>query len=186
MEDYNHIQYDEKMEFYELSVGQSSHAMILDATFKDDFYVVSSGIVNYVDHVVKTKKNMGKHLYDVLAFNDGMNKVISDKLLTLLREHSVIGFKTYPVEIKGVKEKYHGFQVIGRSGKYIQPEKKQDSEDYSFIGVKFDPEMWDGSDVFFPEGTAALTITPRVKEILESSDITNIEIKHIKDSMGFY
>ncbi|TSE05418.1 hypothetical protein [Aquimarina algiphila] len=186
MEDYNKIQYNEKLDFYRLNVAQSRSAIVLDTTFKDDSFIVSSGIVNYANDVVKTKKDMGKRTYDLLAFNDGMNKVISDKLLNLLIENEVIGFKTYPVDIKGVKEKYHGLQVIGKSGKYMKPEKKEDNDDYSFKGVKFDPETWDGSDIFFPEGTTALTITPRIKKILEENNITNIEIEHISDCLGFY
>ncbi|WP_271766762.1 hypothetical protein [Aquimarina algiphila] len=177
------MDYKKEIEFYRMYAGNSPYEIILNSTFKDDFFMVSAGEFNYTDPI-ETRITLGKKTYDILTFNDGANRVISDKLFVLLKRNKITGWKTYPVSIKGVDENYHGFQVTGRCGELIEPENKNEEDSYK--GLHFDPDSWDGSDIFFPKGTVLTFLSPRVKELLESNNITNIEIDNIKDCTGYY
>ena len=44
----------------------------------------------------------------------------------------------------------------------------------AWIGMYFDPATWDGSDIFISEGSTTTIVTSRLKEQLESADVTNI------------
>lgn len=172
------------MEFYRLGIGQSPHMAVLQSAFEDDFFHVAAGEVSYTQ-AIKTRVVLGKKLYDIIAFNDGVNAVISDKLFVLLKRNKITGWKTYPVSIKGVEQNYHGFQVIGKSGKLIEP-KKQNEDDFSYSGLTFDSETWDGSDFFSPAETVARFISPRLRQLLEENKITNIDIENLKEATGYY
>jgi hypothetical protein len=55
-----------------------------------------------------------------------------------------------------------------------------------YTGVKFAPNSWDGSDIFFPKETNLPLITSKVKKLLESIGTTNVEINHINFLNGYY
>ncbi len=181
--DYNNIDYND-LEFYSLMTAGEKHEAILESEFPDDMFKVSAGEVTYTK-TIATKIAMGKRQCDMLAFNDGVNKVLSDEIIALLKQNNITGWKTYPVEIRGVKKSYHGFQVTGRSGELIEPEKQSD-DDFSYTGVKFDPESWDGSDIFFPMGTNLPIITKKLRDILLLQKFSNLEVKHIKEFNGYF
>jgi hypothetical protein len=157
------------MRIYSLYSGNKRSEIVLDSTFKDNPYEFALGELSTTEPI-KTKITMGKKQYDFLIFNDGANFVISDKLFKLLKTHNVTGWKTYPVSIKGVKENYYGVQITGRAGKLTE-DHTSDTE------IKFDHSTWDGSDIFSPKGTNLRLLTPRVKELLEENDITNVDIE---------
>ncbi|WP_143083852.1 hypothetical protein [Flexibacter flexilis] len=71
----------------------------------------------------KMEINEGHTLYDIVGFQDTSNFAISEKLFNLLKKHSITGWKAYEISIKGVKEKYYGFQVLGRCEKLEEPKE---------------------------------------------------------------
>lgn len=95
----------------------------------------------------------GSRLYDIVGFQDTANFAISERLYSLLKEHCITGWKGYEISIKGVSEKFYGFQVLGKCGKLELPR-----EVGFYIGYKFDYSSWDRSDFFCPENTALLFV----------------------------
>lgn len=113
-------------------------------------------------------------------------RLISDRVISVLREFS--GWGTYPVEVYGKKGEripgYHGLAVTGRCGPIddsrsrpavYPPAVPQGRPTLVWIGLYFDPETWDGSDVFLPEDSANIFVTEAVKEAFEKAKITNVE-----------
>lgn len=161
--------------FFSLYSGQESREIILKSAFKDDFFDVFAGKIEYKEPLKATVK-LGSKLYDVLYFDEGVNFVISEKLYQLLIDNKITGWKTYPVNIEGFIETYYGFQIIGRSGELIKPK-----EEGFYKGYRFDIGTWDGSDFFSPERTHLRFMTLKLKRLLEGNNITNIYIDNIKD-----
>ncbi len=164
-----------KNEFYILLSGQEPYEIVLNSNFEDDFYEVFSGNIFY-SKPVETNIKLGKYLYDVLSFDDGVNMAISERLYLLLKENHITGWKTYPLSIENVKDKYYGFQITGRSGGLLEPK-----EQGFYKGYDFNIDTWDSSDFFSPKDTHLRFITQRLKALLKGNDITNIDINNIKD-----
>ncbi len=162
-------------DFFSLHSGQKKNEIILHATFTDDSFKVSSGEIEYSKPLF-TNIKLGNKLYDVLFFDDGVNMVISERLFRLLKNNNITGWKTYPVSINNVKNKYYGFQIIGKSDKLIEPR-----DEGFYKGYKFDVNTWDGSDFFSPNDTNLRFITEKLKVLLENNEVTNIDIDNIKD-----
>lgn len=80
--------------------------------------------------------------------------ICSDRVIDLLLDNNIKGWKTYPVEIYDMKENYvggyNGFSVIGRCGA-IKPSLSEVFVDYNekaLLGFPLDLDTWDGSDIF--------------------------------------
>lgn len=48
-------------------------------------------------------------------------------------------------------------------------------------GWCFEPETWDGSDVFTPEGSAAFCVTEPVANVLRGSNLTGLRLERTSD-----
>ncbi len=113
----------------------------------------------------------GKKLYDIVGFQDTSNFAITERLYFLFKKHQITGWKGYEIRIKGIHEKYYGFQVTGRCGKLHEPK-----EAGFYTGYKFDHNTWDKLDFFSPDNTALLFCTKKVEELFRKNKITNIEL----------
>lgn len=122
----------------------------------------------------------GSKLYDIVGFQDTSNFAISERLYNLLQEHHIIGWRGYEINIKGVEEKYYGFQVVGRCGKLEQPK-----EAGFYTGYKFDYNSWDKSDLFSPDETVLLLCTQKVRDLLKKNKITNVELTDISKIQAY-
>lgn len=92
----------------------------------------------------------------------------------MLQEHSITGWNANEISIKGVKEKYYGFQVLGRCEKLEQP-----NEAGFYTGYEFEYISWDKSDFFSPDETVLLFCTQKIRDILKKYKITDIELTDI-------
>lgn len=122
----------------------------------------------------------GSKLYDIVGFQDTSNFAISERLYNLLQEHHVTGWKGYEINIKGIEEKYYGFQAVGRCGKLEEPK-----EAGFYTGFKFDYNSWDKSDLFSPDETVLLFCTQRVRNLLKKNKITNVELTDISKIQAY-
>lgn len=166
-------------EFYNLSSGQKSKEAVLKSNFSNDFFGILNNKLNF-EIPVKTKIVLGKKMFDRNDFNDGINFVISEKFLKVLIENKLTGWKTYPVEIKNVKEQFYGFQIIGKSGSL------KESEESGFkVGYEFEKMTWDGSDFFTPENTHLRFLSEKAKRVLNDNFLTNIEVENIRDVRNY-
>ena len=99
--------------------------------------------------------------------------ICSDRVIELLLDNNIKGWKTYPVEIYDMKENYvggyNGFSVIGRCGA-IKPSLSEVFVDYNekaLLGFPLDLDTWDGSDIFILEHTVYKYASQKAKKVLE-------------------
>lgn len=110
--------------------------------------------------------------------------LISDRIVTLLQREGITGWKPYPVEVTGKGSApvtgYHGFFVTGRCGpidprrsvvKTLPPLYPGDEGEQVRLGLYFDLETWDGSDIFVAPNSNVVMVIQRVKELMEQNHI---------------
>lgn len=106
--------------------------------------------------------------------------ICSDRVIELLLDNNIKGWKTYPVEIYDMKENYvggyNGFSVIGRCGA-IKPSLSEVFVDYNekaLLGFPLDLDTWDGSDIFLLEKLdGPIFFTKKLKDLFRKQKITN-------------
>ncbi len=115
-------------------------------------------------------------------------RLISKRMLSLLKHYRLTGWSTYPVELfsggKRLRRSYYGLSVTGRCGP-IDWSRRERIRINSLVhkgermqiwqGLPFDENSWDGSDFFVTRGEDAfLFVTRHAKLVLQSERITNI------------
>ncbi len=114
--------------------------------------------------------------------------VVSDKVINAFKKNGITGWEAYPVLIHSKKygdlTNYYAFYVTGVAEKadlnlceivdVIHPSGKPGKEGR---GYYFPLDSWDGSDIFYHRGTLHITVTERVKKLLESIRATNCNFK---------
>ncbi len=113
-------------------------------------------------------------------------KLLSPRTIEVLRIQAFTGWSTYPVTITGARgepiDGYKGLQVLGRCGRLSSEPLRHDirispgGRAYrATIGLRFEPESWDGSDFFMPEDeTAYVFVTQRVVDALALHHISGL------------
>ena len=121
---------------------------------------------------------------------------ISDKVLDILIENNITGWKTYPIEVFDKKGNevpgYHGFSIIGRCKDLdisllkervaVQYYESGPIREY-YKGFPLDLSTWDGSDIFLLSGTGWSFITKRVYSLFKKHKITNIRYEKVTDHL---
>ncbi len=115
----------------------------------------------------------GKKEFDILQFSHSSCFAISEKLKSILEDNQITGWSCFPINIKGIENKYFAFQNLSKAGPLTNLEALNN---YETEFREFDINTWNGSDIFHLKDTLLNVCTERVKSIFESSKITNIEI----------
>lgn len=119
--------------------------------------------------------------------------LISDKMLGLLTEFNITGWKTYPTELKDKRCNsvfgYNGFSIIGRGGEFDKKfEMGYLDENKERYGAKvkgiYDLRKWDGSD-FFIIMPRWIIVTERVMKLLKKNKIDALEYKKLSDYVDY-
>lgn len=127
--------------------------------------------------VVEATPGDGKHLYGLASFQDDLlNKAISESLKNALEKAGISGFKTFEILVKGSAEKYYGLVITGRAGPRKQPGKSG-----LVIGLEFDPETWDGSDIFLLSDYKKTILTPRAMRVFRKAGMKNTGFQKVLD-----
>jgi hypothetical protein len=130
------------------------------------------------------KKSPGDVVWTTLA----VPVIISARVVTLLQDNNFTGWSTYPVVVYdqtgSTVNGYFGLSVHGRCGEIDNARSQQVEQECpggNFPvnrGLFFDPEPWDGSDVFCPAGCSGwVFVTANVKKTLEAAKIDNISLE---------
>jgi hypothetical protein len=132
--------------------------------------------------------------HDLIGTTYAVLQLISPRLIALLEEHGFTGWTTYPAKILlddgSEVEGYRGLAVTGRCGPIeddlserimLRPPVPTGRSMPGLRGMCFRPDTWDGSDIFTPEGFAAVFVVERVKEALETAGITNITLERVSE-----
>jgi hypothetical protein len=116
--------------------------------------------------------------------------IISDRIVNLLREHSVTGWTTYPVRVVSRSGEelsgYQGLLPTSRCGQIDFTKGRPVPASYNpgvtyYIGGEFDPVTWDGADIFGSGTTVWIWVVERVKALLHQNGVTDIEFERLTE-----
>ena len=127
---------------------------------------------------------------DVIWTTSAAPVVVHARVVALLREHAFTGWATYPVTVAAksgdLHPDYFGLAITGRCGPIDLARSAVALVEYPggwvphFEGHYFDPDSWDGSDLFMerPDALGHLTMsrlcTDRVRHALERAKIRGL------------
>jgi hypothetical protein len=131
--------------------------------------------------------SFGNKYYD-LIFQNVSSFLFSSKIINLLLENNITGWKAYPAVIYDKKSNiidgYSLFEVTGKCSTIdwnkSEKFKKQFVPNAPFAdmlrGIYPDLSTWDGSDIFMVEGKLFMFVTEKIKSIFTKNKITNVEV----------
>jgi hypothetical protein len=122
---------------------------------------------------------------DVIWTTMAVVVIISDKVVQLLRSHGFTGWSLYDVSVRDKQGQlipgYSGLGITGRCGKIDYTRTVVVPRVYPAgifpigKGLLFDPESWDGSDLFMPADNFGYKfMVDRVKKAFERAKIRNV------------
>lgn len=143
---------------------------------------------------MKFVRSMGIRLGDIISTELAVIWLVSDKIVELFQREGITGWKTYPVELTGKGgvpvTGYHGLAVTGRCGpidprrsvlKTLPPLVPGGEERRVRLGLYFDMDTWDGSDIFVATNNNRVIVVERVKELLERNNIRGCEFDRLTE-----
>lgn len=146
---------------------------------------------------IEFRWDSGSKPQDLMGETYGGLLLVSERFIDTLLEERVTGWGVYPVRLydkAGFKlSGYHDLAVSGRAGsidwtksriELLPPPVPQGKAMYAEIGMYFEPETWDGSDIFIPEGTSAVCAVDRVKRALQRRKLTNLHFTRLTERRG--
>ena len=170
-----------KNQLYGIESGREIHHQLL---YGND----NGSYPDYIQFPVVFRHEEGKKMRDMLDMRfDGNCFLISDRMRSLMEEHHITGWKSYPVVIYDKKNDevtgYHGFTVTGRGGKMdnLMP-VNQIPYGESTKYCRWSQEQWDGSDIFriLPN---YLIVTKRTMLLFKQNKITAPHFSPLSDSV---
>ncbi len=119
-------------------------------------------------------------------------QVMSDRFTAHLRSVAPTGWSTFPVELRLRGDQpmsgYRGLSITGRTGPIkeelgldviLPPASPNGLAVAGTRGWCFEPDTWDGSDVFTPEGAAAFCVTEPVADALRTAGISGLRLERM-------
>ena len=176
-------------------------------TFSPDDFVVPMSVtpVNNYDIQTEDRKRLfcgdfsntkpenfvqvrGKKVCDLMVAGAPSFYLVSERIIEALRQNGITGWGSYPVKIQtnsiGELNNYHAFYVYGKADKAdrslsekIEVKTRIKTKEIRYKGYFFPLDSWEGTDFFYHVGTFGITVTERVKSLLESLDATNVQFK---------
>jgi hypothetical protein len=137
----------------------------------------------------------GDLLTDLVTTGYSRLRLISDRLVQVLRNENISGWSSFPVIIRkkdgALVDGYQGLSISGRCGpidnslSIVQdaPVESPWRGKKVAMGYYFDKTRWDGSELFTPNG-GLLMATERVKQILEKDGATNIRFDRLTECIN--
>ncbi|WP_157261239.1 hypothetical protein [Paenibacillus wynnii] len=131
-----------------------------------------------------------------IILGGGAVYLLSSQLIQALMEHNFTGWDTFKVEATGKDrvpiEGYEGLFITRTAGPF----------DYSFcqdklmpnprgimipayIGMGFDPQTWDGSDIFSLQNTTHVIVSRQVQEVLRKFKTNSVNLIPLNDYINF-
>jgi hypothetical protein len=122
---------------------------------------------------------------DVIWTTMAVVVIVSDTVVQLLHSHGFTGWSLYDVSVRDKQGQlipgYSGLAITGRCGKIDYTRTVVVPRVYPAgifpigKGLLFDPESWDGSDLFMPAGKVGHKLmVERVKQAFERAKIKNV------------
>ena len=149
------------------------------------------GEYEYFQFPIVFRQYDGKRLRDFLDTGWPPVYLISDRVVSLLKDNLITGWHNYSIKLFDKKgnsiEGYSGFSVLGKGGKYSKVwDRGYNKETHeSFIENRglYDLGQWDGSDFFMVHG--GIIITERVMKLMKANKVTAVEYEKLSDLVDF-
>ena len=149
------------------------------------------GDYEYYTFPIVFRQYDGKRLRDFLDTGWPPVYLISDRVVSLLKDNSITGWHNYPVKLFDKKgnliEGYSGFSVLGKGGRFSKfwerGYNKQTNESFVESRGLYDISQWDGSDIFLAHGY--IIITERVMKLMKTNKVTAVEYEKLSDLVDF-
>jgi hypothetical protein len=111
--------------------------------------------------------------------------LVSSRVTEVLEARGFKGWTVFPIELAGSKGQriagFHGLSIPGRCGAIENERSIRVAKRYPagvfpvWKGLYFDPETWDGSDIFMPQGNVGwVFVVKEVRDALDSAKVGNI------------
>lgn len=184
-------------QFYKLSDPFGKQALRLrlseDSKWLDFATAVklANGELSHTERVIQLVGYSGQKPMSLLWSGFSPVCCISEQTIALLTEESLTGWATYPVEVydrDGQKlPNYAGLAITGRGGQakpemssleVIQPPWK-DSTIEVYRGFYFDPDAWDGADIFLVSG--GTVVTDKVRKAFKKAKVNNVRFTNLTE-----
>ena len=147
-------------------------------------------------HPIPVRWAMGGATPSVAIWTTSAHPVIvHGRVVDLLQENNLTGWRTYPVWVTDKKgklhRKYSGLAITGRCGPIDLSRSVVVLSQYPagwfphFLGHYFDDDSWDGSDLFMEHPdtrghrTAAMFTTERVRQVFRRAKVRNLELERL-------
>jgi hypothetical protein len=174
-------------------IPRSRFFLVEDTEVRDAFFAEPSrGAKDGVRRFSRSRALGGKVLYDWIFTGLVANQLISKRVSDALVEANVTGWDAEPmVLMDGRKEvpNYALLVIVGRSGPLDHSKCPIEVEIFPATGRQvhmqhglfFDPESWDGSNLFVPDGSSFLIADAQAKSLIESLGIPTVTFRDIAD-----
>ena len=138
-------------------------------------------------------RSLGKNIHDYVGIGYAALYLLSEKVINLLKENNITGWKIYPCTLYDKRKKevngYSLFSVTGKCGPIVDSKSEilvkqlvpNGKPCKIYKGLYFDLDIWDGSDIFSLEGTTFTIVTEKVRSLLLNNSVTNITLTCIAD-----
>jgi len=135
------------------------------------------------------ERHTGGVARDLVATSLAVPYLVSPAFVSVLREAKITGWDTYPVDARGkdgvALDGYVGLIVTGagpavdnsRSVKLERPAESGGRLVTAWVGLCFDVDRWDGSDMFVPEDSGYILTTEYAMECLTAAGLTNLRFR---------
>ena len=136
----------------------------------------------------------GDLLCDFISLSIGGVFLVSPKVIKILKEENISGWASYDVNVEGLAinelQYYSALSIKGSCGPIENDLSKQavlpplmpnGPERNTFLGILFNQETWDNSEMFTPKDTAFVYVTQRVKDLFEKHGISNCSFQRITE-----
>jgi hypothetical protein len=133
----------------------------------------------------------GRRSMDLVGTTYATLLLVSPRVIEVLEREGFSGWTTFAVAIDHPEtENYAGLAVTGRCGPIrdalseritLPPPVPGGRASEGLRGLCFQPESWDGSDLFTPANMTAIFVTALVKQALEAARISNVVFRRLSE-----
>ena len=136
---------------------------------------------------VRFERDEGSEAHDLVGTTHAALMLVSDRLIGTLGRFC--GWTTYPVTIEG-QPGYQGLAVTGRAGPVddalsprvmLLPPVPEGTAVPGRRGLLFQPDSWDGSDVFVLGDSTITVVTVAVRDALLAARLTNLGLDRLTE-----
>jgi len=117
--------------------------------------------------------------------------LVNERVLTLLRDIRASGWGTYEVQLFDKRGErlagYYGLSVHGRCGPIDTERSAKVYRRFPggvfpmWRGLYFDPEEWDGSEIFMPAGRSSwVLVVESVRDAFREAKVSNVRFENLR------